>query len=149
GKITAAMFYPCAVMLVATAIIIVLVTYVVPRFKQVFDGLLNGAQLPAFTRFVFELSTSLSHHLPWVALTTIALSMVLGFALHTSAGHWAFDRFKLTIPILGPLFRKAAISRFARTLGTLISNGVPILQALTIVRETAANVIVGDIISCV
>ena len=147
GKVTSAMFYPCAVMLVAIAIIVVLVTYVVPRFKQVFDGLLNGAQLPAFTRFIFDLSTTLTQHLPRVALVTVALAAILGFALRSSFGRWIFDRFKLTMPILGPLFRKAAISRFARTLGTLISNGVPILQALTIVKETAGNVIVGGIIS--
>jgi type IV pilus assembly protein PilC len=147
GKVVSAMFYPCAVTLVATAILIVLVTYVVPRFKQVFDGLLNGAQLPAFTRLVFDLSTALTQHLPRVALVAVALGALLGFALHTSAGRWAFDRFKLSMPVLGPLFRKAAISRFARTLGTLISNGVPILQALTIVKETAGNVIVGNIIS--
>jgi len=147
GKVVSAMFYPCAVMLVATAILIVLVTYVVPRFKQVFDGLLNGAQLPAFTRFVFDLSTSLTQHLPRAAAAAAALGALLGFVLHTSIGRWAFDRFKLSMPVLGPLFRKAAISRFARTLGTLISNGVPILQALTIVRETAGNVIVGNIIS--
>lgn len=147
GKVVSAMFYPCAVMLVATAIIVVLVTYVVPRFKQVFDGLLNGAQLPAFTRFIFDLSTSLTHHLPRVTIAAVAFGALLSFMLHTSAGRWAFDRFKLTMPILGPLFRKAAISRFARTLGTLISNGVPILQALTIVRETAGNVIIAGIIS--
>jgi type IV pilus assembly protein PilC len=147
GKVVSAMFYPCAVMVVATAILIVLVTYVVPRFKQVFDGLLNGAQLPAFTRFIFDLSTSLTHHLPRVAAVVVALSSLLGFALRTSIGRWAFDHFKLRVPVLGPLFCKAAISRFARTLGTLISNGVPILQALTIVKETAGNVIVGNIIS--
>ncbi|HTL59762.1 MAG TPA: type II secretion system F family protein [Candidatus Limnocylindrales bacterium] len=147
GKITAAMFYPCAVMTVATAIVAVLMTYVVPRFKQVFDGLMNGAQLPAFTRFVFELSTALTHRLPLLALAAVALITLLAFGLNTSAGRWSFDRLKLAMPILGPLFRKAAISRFARTLGTLVSNGVPILQALTIVKDTAGNVIVGRIIA--
>ena len=147
GKVTSAMFYPCAVMLVALAIIVVLVTYVVPRFKQVFDGLLNGAPLPAFTRFVFDVSTSLTHHLPRVVFGVAGMLALLTFALHTSFGLWAFHRFKLNMPVFGPLFRKAAISRFARTLGTLISNGVPILQALTIVKETAGNVIVGGIIA--
>ena len=65
--------------------------------------------------------------------------------LRTEWGRWAFDKFKLTMPVLGPLFRKAAISRFARTLGTLVGSGVPILQALTIVKETAGNVILGHV----
>ena len=147
GKVTAAMFYPCAVMTVATAIVAVLMTYVVPRFKQVFDGLMNGAQLPAFTRFVFQLSTTLTHRLPLFGLLVVTVIALFAFGLHTSAGRRAFDRLKLAIPILGPLFRKAAISRFARTLGTLVSNGVPILQALTIVKDTAGNVVVGRIIA--
>jgi type IV pilus assembly protein PilC len=147
GKVTSAMFYPCAVMLVAIVIIIILVTYVVPRFKEVFDGLLNGAPLPAFTRFIFDLSTNLTHHLPRVLLIAAATGAAMAFAVRTSIGRRLLDRFKLTMPVLGPLFRKAAISRFARTLGTLIGNGVPILQALTIVKETAGNVIVGGIIS--
>src|SRR5262249_43874361 len=106
GKVTAAMFYPCAVMMVATSIVAVLMTYVVPRFKQVFDGLLNGGQLPAFTRFVFELSTALTHRLPLLGLLTVALITLLTFGLRTSAGRWTFDRLKLAMPILGPLFRK-------------------------------------------
>ena len=147
GKVTSAMFYPCAVMLVASGIIVVLVTYVVPRFQQVFDGLLNGAPLPAFTRLVFDVSTSLTHHLPRVAFGLAGLAALLTFVLRTTFGRWAFDRLKLNLPVFGPLFRKASISRFARTLGTLVSNGVPILQALTIVRETAGNVIIGGIIA--
>lgn len=147
GKVTAAMVYPCAVMMVATAIVAVLMTYVVPRFKQVFDGLMNGTPLPAFTRFIFELSTALTHRLPLVGLLLVAVITLLALGLRTSTGRWAFDYFKLATPILGPLFRKAAISRFARTLGTLVSNGVPILQALTIVKDTAGNIIVGKIIA--
>jgi len=68
-------------------------------------------------------------------------------ATRSLPGRWCLDLCKLKLPILGPVFRKAAISRFARTLGTLLSSGVPVLQALAIVRETAGNVVVGNVIS--
>jgi len=140
GRIKAAMFYPCAVLLVTFAILTVLMTYVMPRFKAVFPDLLNGRPLPGFTRFVFGLSDLAVQHI-WV-LPLIVFGSLLGggFLLKTVWGRLIFDRLKLSMPAVGNLFRKAAISRFARTLGTLVSNGVPILQALTIVEETAGNV---------
>jgi type IV pilus assembly protein PilC len=149
GKIKAAMFYPCAVLLVASAILVIMMAFVVPRFKLVFDGLLNGAPLPLFTRAVFHVSDVVTHNLPLLALTLAAAGVLFAMVLRTSWGRWSFDRFKLSMPVLGPLFRKLAISRFARTLGTLVSNGVPILQALSIVRETAGNVVLGRLISTV
>ena len=149
GKIKAAMFYPCAVLLVALVILVIMMSFVVPRFKLVFDGLLNGASLPFFTQFVFHVSDIVTHNLPVLALLATAAGVLFAMALRTSWGRWGFDRFKLAMPVLGPLFRKLAISRFARTLGTLVSNGVPILQALNIVKETAGNVIVGSLIATV
>jgi type IV pilus assembly protein PilC len=149
GKIKAAMFYPCAVLLVASAILVIMMAFVVPRFKLVFDGLLNGASLPLFTQIVFHVSDVVTHNLPLLALTVAAAGVLLALVLRTAWGRWSFDRFKLSMPVLGPLFRKLAISRFARTLGTLVSNGVPILQALSIVKETAGNVVVGRLISTV
>jgi len=81
--------------------------------------------------------------------TVAGFGVLLSLALRTAWGRWAFDQMKLVLPAAGAVFRKAAISRFARTLGTLMSNGVPILQALTIVRETAGNVAVGRLLSTV
>jgi type IV pilus assembly protein PilC len=146
GKVKAALFYPCAVLTVAAAIMTVLMAFVVPRFKLVFEGLMNGVPLPAFTRFVFALSEGVAHHLAYVAAGIGALVLVLVLVLKTAWGRWTFDHLKLAAPVLGPVFRKAAIARFARTLGTLVSNGVPILQALTIVQETAGNRAVGEVI---
>jgi type IV pilus assembly protein PilC len=147
GKVKAAMFYPGAVLVVAFGILTVLMAFVVPRFQQVFEGLLEGRPLPAFSRLVFKISDVITHQL-WVGPVLVAgfglLFMVL---LQTTWGRWSFDRFKLTLPVLGSLFRKAAISRFSRTLGTLISNGVPILQSLLIVKETTGNVAVGQLVS--
>lgn len=147
GKIKSAMFYPGAVLVVAAGIMGVLMAFVVPRFREIFTGFMDGRPLPAFTRFVFGVSDVIVHHL-WLLPLAIA-SVVFGgvIFLKTGWGRLCFDRLKLAMPVLGSLFRKAAISRFARTLGTLASNGVPILQALTIVKETAGNLAMGRVVS--
>ncbi len=147
GKVKAALYYPTAVLCVATGIVTLLMTYVIPRFKAVFEGVLDGKQLPAFTLFVFNLSQSMRSHLLVIACCAAALAIFIPMALRTGIGRWVFDRFKLSMPLLGPLFRKSSISRFSRTLGTLVSSGVPILQALTIVKETAGNLVVGNVLS--
>ena len=149
GKVKAAMYYPCAVLCVAMAILILLMTYVVPRFKDVLEGLLGGGQMPAFTMFVLRMSEAVKHNIMFVAVAAATLGAAFPLVLRTGWGRRTFDYLKLTMPVFGPLFRKAAISRFARTLGTLAGSGVPILQALTIVKETAGNVVVGKVISTV
>jgi len=137
------------VLLVAAGIVGLLMVYVVPKFKLVFDGLLGGAAMPAFTVFVFKISELIKNHIFVVGMMAAVWIVLFSLSLRTTWGRWFADRFKLAAPILGPVFRKAAIGRFARTLGTLVSNGVPILQALTIVKETAGNVVVGGVISTV
>jgi type IV pilus assembly protein PilC len=143
GKVKAAMYYPCAVLCVATAILTLLMTYVVPRFKDVLEGLLGGGGLPPFTLFVLRISEAVKHNILLGAIAATALAVLFLLALRTGWGRRAFDSLKLVMPLLGPVFRKVAISRFTRTLGTLLGSGVPILQALTIVKETAGNVVVG------
>jgi type IV pilus assembly protein PilC len=149
SKVKAALFYPCAVLTVAMTILGVMVVFVVPRFKAVFDGLMHGKSLPTFTLVVFRISETVQHHILFTSIGVAAVAAAFLLAIRTKAGRWTFDRFKLAMPILGPLFRKAAISKFARTLGTLVSSGVPILQALTIVKETAGNVVVGNLVATV
>jgi len=143
GKVKAAMFYPVAVLIVAMAILAVLTIYVIPKFKEVFEGLMNGAALPAFTRFVMGISDIVRHQAPLVGLGIVAAIIAFCLALRTQWGRRTFDLIKLKAPIIGPVFRKTAISRLTRTLGTLLHSGVPVLQALTIVKETAGNKIVG------
>jgi type IV pilus assembly protein PilC len=149
GKVIAAMFYPCAVLVVAVVIMGVLMVYVIPQFKTVFEGMLSGEQLPAFTRLVLGISDMIKDH----ALYTLAgMAVVVGlfiWAKSTKAGRRIWDKFKLKVPVFGPVVSKVAISRFTRTLGTLVSSGVPILQALTIVKETSGNVIVGNAVGAV
>jgi type IV pilus assembly protein PilC len=134
-------------MTVAIGIIALLMVFIVPRFKLVFEGLMNGRPMPAFSIFVFRLSEIATRH-SIAALVLLAVIVALFAAmLQTKFGRLSFDYLKLKMPVLGPLFRKASISRFARTFGTLIGNGVPILQALNIVKETAGNLVIASVVS--
>ena len=149
GKVIAAMFYPIAVIVVAVAIVGVLMVYVIPKFQEVFAGLLDGASMPAFTLFVLGISSAIKNRFPLVVVGTIIFVILFIAFLKTKFGRHVFDKFKLKMPILGPVFSKLAIARFTRTLGTLVSSGVPILQALQIVRETSGNVIIANSITAV
>ena len=149
GKVIAAMFYPVAVMVVAICILGVLMVWVVPKFKDIFKDMLPGQSLPAFTRFVLGVSDAIAKNFVMSALGFTAVVVGLVVFIRTRFGRRLFDRFKLNMPVLGAVISKVAISRFTRTLGTLISSGVPILQALTIVKETSGNVIVGSAVAAV
>jgi type IV pilus assembly protein PilC len=149
GKVIAAMFYPCAVLVVAVAIMGVLMVYVIPQFKNVFADMLEGSQLPEFTRFVLAISDAIKDHYLYT-LAGIAVGVIIFLSIiRTRAGRRVWDKFKLKVPVFGPVISKVAIGRFTRTLGTLVSSGVPILQALTIVKETSGNVIVGAAVGAV
>ena len=149
GKVVAAMFYPSAVMFVAIAIMGVLMIWVVPKFKEIFKDMLPGQSLPPFTRFVLGISDAIANNFIVTAILVVACVIALVAFVRTRLGRRVFDRFKLTMPVMGPVISKVAISRFCRTLGTLVSSGVPILQALTIVKETSGNVIVGNAVASV
>jgi len=147
GKIKAAMFYPAAVLVTATGILTLLLSFVIPRFQEVFAGLLNGREMPAFTLLVLKISEVFKSHCLTAGMTLLALAAAFQLLVRTRCGRRWFDRFKLSLPVLGKVFRKVALARFARTFGTLLGSGVPILQALTIVKETAGNLIVGGVIA--
>ena len=148
GKVIAAMFYPVAVLVVATAILILLMVKVVPSFRTVFEGM-GAGQLPAFTRVVLGISEIVKDHIFYTMIGAIIFVVLFMLFVRTKFGRHAFDKFKLKMPVVGPVVSKVAISRFTRTLGTLVSSGVPILQALTIVKETAGNVIIGNAVAAV
>jgi type IV pilus assembly protein PilC len=149
GKVKAALAYPAAVLVVAACILGILMVYVIPRFQHVFEGLLAGAAMPRFTLLIMNVSQVFKEHfLGAVVAMFLSVSAFL-LILHTRPGRWWFDRFRLSVPLLGPVFRKTAVSRFARTLGTLLNSGVPILQSLTIVKETTGNVVVRDVVSAI
>jgi type IV pilus assembly protein PilC len=110
---------------------------------------LEGAQLPAFTRLVLGISDMIKDHFIYTAVGVGAFFVLFLLFIRTKFGRHAWDKFKLKMPVVGPVISKVAISRFTRTLGTLVSSGVPILQALTIVKETAGNVIIGNAVGSV
>src|SRR5881392_1689787 len=149
GKVKAAMFYPSAVIFVAVTILTVLMVFVIPKFEAVFKDMLEGQGLPAFTQFVLSVSRAIAGHFVIALISVVAFFVGLKLFTRTKFGRRLFDRLKLNFPILGPVVSKVAISRFARTLGTLVSSGVPILQALTIVKETSGNIVVGEAVSSV
>jgi len=145
GKVKAAMFYPVAVMVVAVGIMILLMTFVVPKFKDVFAGM--NITMPKFTLLVLWLSQTIKDNiLATMGAVAVVVVMFLLF-IKTKFGRRLWDQFKLKAPPVGQVVTKVSISRFCRTLGTLVSSGVPILQALTIVRETAGNVIISNAVS--
>ena len=149
GKVIAAMFYPVAVMFVAVVILAVLMVWVVPKFKDIFKDMLPGQSLPGFTRFVLGVSEVIKNHfiITFICLVVICVAFVA--FVRTRFGRRVFDKFKLNMPVMGAVISKVAISRFSRTLGTLVSSGVPILQALNIVKETSGNVIIGSAVQAV
>ncbi len=145
GKVKAALFYPIAVLIVAVGIMILLMCFVVPKFKDVFSGM--GITMPGFTLFVLWLSDMIKDHiLPTMGAVAVVVVLFLLF-IKTKFGRHAWDKVKLIMPPTGPVVTKVSISRFTRTLGTLVSSGVPILQALTIVKETAGNVIIANAVA--
>src|SRR5262245_761692 len=145
GKVIAAMFYPTAVLIVATAILIILMVKVVPSFKQVFEGM--GMQLPAFTRLVLGISEIIKDHIFYALIAVVSFFVMFMVFIRTKFGRHTWDKIRLKLPAVGPVVSKVAISRFCRTLGTLVSSGVPILQALTIVKETAGNGIIANAVN--
>jgi type IV pilus assembly protein PilC len=147
GKVKAALIYPAAVLVMAMAIVTLLLVFIIPRFQVVFQGLLHGREMPAFTLLVLKISEVCKSHFLAAAMVVLALAVGFRLFIGTRPGRKWFDRLKLAMPILGKVFRKVAVARFARTFGTLLGSGVPILQALTVVKQTAGNVIVGGVIS--
>ena len=147
--IISAMIYPAAVVLLAVGAVAVIMIVVIPQFEQIFLGLLGpGEQLPLPTRIVTGISGFLAG---WgglaILLTIIAVVVGIRFYYKTPGGRRIIDRLLLKIPILGDIMRKIAVARFSRTLSTLLSSGVPILQSLDITARTAGNVIIEEAIT--
>ena len=147
NKVVAAMVYPLIVMVLALGIMTFLLIFIVPRFEAIFHDMLGDKPLPAITVFVIGVSTFVQEH--WALLFGALVVLIVGhkMAARTRRGRDILDRIKLRMPVFGDLIRKTAISRFTRTLGTLVTSGVPILQALTITRETAGNNVIARAIS--
>jgi len=150
NKIVSAMVYPVIVMFIAVAILVFLMLFIVPKFKDMFSD--TGGELPMISQIVFgfsEFMLGAPLYLPNVVFIFLAIALI-AFLFNmwgrTKKGREVIDNLKLKLPIFGDIQRKSAIARFARTLGTLVTSGVPILQALNITRDTAGNVVVSSAI---
>jgi type IV pilus assembly protein PilC len=139
NKIISAMVYPIIVMTMAVGILCFLLVFIVPKFETIFHEMLGDKPLPPVTQFVIAASGAVKDHGLVLLGLVVAIVTAYKFIGRTRRGRLLIDRFKLRMPLFGNLNRKSAISRFARTLGTLVTSGVPILQALNITRETAGN----------
>ena len=146
NKVVAAMVYPIIVLLLAVAIMIVLLIFIVPKFETIFHDMLGDKPLPTITLFVIGISDFMQKHWTVLLAVFVILFATGKVAARTRAGRSLIDRAKLRAPLLGDLIRKTSISRFSRTLGTLVTSGVPILQALDITRETAGNTVIAQAI---
>ncbi len=143
SKIISAMVYPIVVLVMASAILTFLMVFIVPKFQEIFKDLLEGEQLPGLTRFVMGISKTMTVRLPLVIIVIVALVVLIKVLSKTRVGRYGLARLKLNMPIFGMLIRKTAIARFTRTLGTLMTSGVPVLQALNIVRDTVDNEVIA------
>jgi len=159
GKIKAAMVYPVIVLTLAIGITSGLMIFIVPKFKKIFEELLEGKGLPWLTEFIVSISNMMTKGLgffgesdsflskfegPVEGMIVIALIIATFKIVNTTAkGKLFIDWVKYRMPLFGPIISKSAIARFARTLGTLMSSGVPVLNALQIVRDTSGNELVS------
>lgn len=146
-KIKSAMVYPAVVTGMAVVITLVMILRVIPVFKEMFSGF--GATLPAPTQFLINLSDAMRHYF-WLFVLCAAIgAFAMRWYVRTDKGRLAIDGLKLRLPVFGPLFRKVAVSKFTRTLSTLVKSGVPILSALEIVAKTSGNMVVENAVNSV
>jgi len=141
-KIKGAMIYPAVIFGVAISAVAILLIFVIPTFQQMFDS--AGIPLPLPTRVVIGMSQFLQSFWWAVGAGAVGLVVLLRQSYRTDGGRLAMDRALLAFPVLGDLLRKAAVARFTRTLGTLVSSGVSILEGLEITAKTSGNRVIHD-----
>ena len=142
AKVKSAMMYPAIVLSICATVTVFLMIFVIPTFKNIFASF--GAELPLPTQMLIDISDAMKHF--WYLIVAAPFAGWKGFEAFykTDRGHKIIDRYTLQAPIFGIILKKVAVARFTRTLGTLIKSGVPIMQALETVAQTAGNVIIAD-----
>jgi type IV pilus assembly protein PilC len=140
AKIKGAMIYPAAIVMAAVGVTAILLIWVIPVFAEVFQSF--GSELPKPTQFVMALSDFVINNILYLIAAPIIAAIAIRYAYRTDGGRLTLDRFMLRVPVFGPLLRKSAVARFTRTLSTLVSSGVPILDALSITSRTTGNRVV-------
>ncbi|NLB65141.1 MAG: type II secretion system F family protein [Lentisphaerae bacterium] len=149
GKVKSAMTYPIVVLVMAVSILTFLMMVIVPKFADIFSDLMGGKGMPMLTQFVMNASDVMVKRLPIVIGVIVILVILIRLLAKTNFGRYALDKFKLGAPVFGSLISKNSISRFTRTLGTLMSAGVPVLQALNIVKETVGNEVISKAVAVI
>ena len=147
GKVKSAMIYPIVILSISILAMVGLMIFIVPNFEKIFRDLLGPSEpLPGITMLIIGISNTLVSK--WYMYVGGVAGVVIFFVVLVKipAGKWAFDWVKYNIPLFGPIIAKTAVSRFSRTLGTLMSSGVPVLNALAIVKETSGNEVVASAI---
>jgi type IV pilus assembly protein PilC len=143
-KVKGALVYPSTILVIAVVVVLVMLVFVIPVFQDMFSSL--GGQLPALTQGVVDLSAFLRRNFLFLIGAAVAVGFAFSRVKATDQGGYFFDKLFLKLPIFGLLLRKVAVARFSRTLGTMISSGVPILDGLDIVAKTSGNRIVEEAI---
>jgi len=141
-QVRGAMVYPVAIFFVAIVVVVVMLAWVIPSFKSMFSEFGGEEGLPALTQMVISASEGFLSNVHWIILGTGAFVFTITWIYRQPVGKHFFHRTLLILPILGPVMRKIAVARFTRTLGTLLSAGVPILDSLDVVKKSAGNVVV-------
>ena len=143
-QVKGALIYPAAVITVAILILVVIMLFVVPAFEKMFADI--GQALPAPTQLLLNTSQAIQTYWYLIPLIPIFLMFIMKMIARTEAGERWIDAFKLRMPVFGNIIKKSSVARFCRTLGTLIASGVPILEALRIVKDAVGNVIISNAI---
>jgi len=146
SKVLSSMIYPALMIVVGSGVLLFLMTFVVPRLTQVFEEM--GQDLPVMTQILIAVSGFLgSWRFLVLIAVVIALAVVVRLNTRSGRGRFLLDRLRLRLPVAGGLARKIAVSRFARTLGTLLAGGIPVLKALDIVQGVIGNAVIGQAIA--
>ncbi|MFW6386461.1 MAG: type II secretion system F family protein [Bacillota bacterium] len=145
GKIRSAMYYPAVILTVATVVVIILLTWVVPRFVDMFEEV--GGTLPAPTRLLLGISSFLKSYWWAIILVSIPLIFLLLAYIRTPKGKLRFHRLLLWLPVFGEMFRKVYLSRFSSTLAILLESGVDLLSSLNVVEDIVGNKVIAGVLT--
>lgn len=141
AKVMSALYYPFAVIFISVALVSVILIFIVPRFQELYEG--AGAKLPGPTMILVQGSYLIRYRAPYVLAGFVLFALILWQINKTTVGKHILDQIKLKLPVFGGLVQKSSVARFARTFSTLLDAGVPILQALVIVKDTSGNEVVA------
>ncbi len=143
-QIRAALTYPIAVIMILVVVMVVLMTFVIPAFENMFKEFGSNAALPKLTQIVIAISNAFVSYLPFIVIGALLSAFGIVQTYRRPAGKRFFHKTILKLPIIGPVIQKIVVARFARTMGTLLTSGVPILDSIQIVAKASGNMVVEE-----